>query len=89
MRGGAAASRSALASGPMTPTSATARTHPDRSATCAISSSYGSRDNVQVIDVYDSPESLERFGKTLGPILEEMGIKAQPEVQDAFRVIKG
>ena len=51
--------------------------------------SYGSRDNVQVIDVFDSPQSFESFGKTLVPILEQMGIKAQPEVHDALKIIKG
>ena len=51
--------------------------------------SYGSRDNVQVIDVFDSPQSLETFGKILVPILEQMGIKAQPDVNDAFKIIKG
>jgi hypothetical protein len=39
---------------------------------------YGSPDNLDVIDVYDSPESFENFGKTLGPILAEFGITAQP-----------
>jgi hypothetical protein len=51
--------------------------------------SYGSRDNLQVIDVFDSPQSLESFGKTLAPILEAMGIKAVPEVHDAYKIIKG
>ncbi len=51
--------------------------------------SYGARDNVQVIDVFDSKQSLEAFGKTLVPILEQLAIKAQPEVHDAFRIIKG
>lgn len=51
--------------------------------------SYGSHDNLQVIDVFDSPESLDAFGKTLLPILEEMGIKAQPETHDAYKIIKG
>jgi hypothetical protein len=51
--------------------------------------SYGPRENVQVIDVFDSPQSLESFGKTLVPILEQMGIKAQPDVHDAFKIIKG
>ena len=51
--------------------------------------SYGSRDNLQVIDVFDSPQSLESFGKTLAPILENMGMKAVPEVHDAYKIIKG
>ena len=51
--------------------------------------SYGSRESVQVIDVFDSKQSLDAFGKTLVPILAEMGIKAQPEVFEAFKVIRG
>lgn len=51
--------------------------------------SYGARDSVQVVDVYDSPQSLEAFGKKLVPILEQMGIKAEPEVHDAINIVKG
>lgn len=51
--------------------------------------SYGARDSVQVIDVYDSPQSFDTFGKKLVPILEQMGINAVPEVHDAFKIIKG
>lgn len=51
--------------------------------------SYGERDNLQVIDVYDSPESLEAFGRTLVPILGELGIAAVPRVQPANRIIVG
>jgi len=51
--------------------------------------SYGSRESLQVIDVFDSKESLESFGKVLVPILEELGIKAQPQIEEAYRIIKG
>ena len=51
--------------------------------------SYGSRDSLQVIDVFDSHESLENFGKTLNPILEAAGIKAQPDVHEVYKIIKG
>jgi len=51
--------------------------------------SFGSRDNLQVIDVFDSPQSLENFGKTLVPILMELGIKAEPQVEEAYKIIKG
>ena len=51
--------------------------------------SYGPPDNVQVIDVYDAPQSFEAFGKTLVPILQGMGIKAEPDVQNAYKIIKG
>lgn len=51
--------------------------------------SYGSHDNLQVIDIFDSPQSLENFGKTLGPIMQEMGIKAEPQIEAAYKIIKG
>ncbi len=51
--------------------------------------SYGSGDNLQVIDVFDSPQSLEAFGRTLQPILKELGIVAQPDVQEVYKVIRG
>ncbi len=51
--------------------------------------SYGSHDNLQVIDVFDSPQSLESFGKTLAPILQELGIKAEPNIEEAYKIIKG
>jgi len=51
--------------------------------------SYGSRENLQVIDVFDSQQSLDTFAKTLLPILDEMGIKAQPEIQEAYKIITG
>jgi hypothetical protein len=50
--------------------------------------SYGSPDDLQVVDVFDSPESLEAFGKALGPILGDAGIKAQPDVQPVYKIIR-
>jgi hypothetical protein len=51
--------------------------------------SHGSPDNLQVIDVYDSPQSLEAFGGTLQPILQELGIVAQPDIQEVYKIIRG
>ena len=51
--------------------------------------SYGSHDNLQVIDIFDSPQALENFGKTLGPIMQEMGVKAEPQIEAAYKIIKG
>ena len=50
---------------------------------------YGARDNLQVIDLFDSPQSLEAFGKTLVPILQELGIEARPDAQELYNIIKG
>jgi hypothetical protein len=51
--------------------------------------SYGQQDSLQVIDVYDSPQSMESFAQTLVPILQEMGIEARPEVQEIYNPIIG
>ena len=51
--------------------------------------SYGSPTEIQVIDVYDSPQALEAFGAALMPILQEMGIQAQPEVLPAHNIVVG
>ena len=51
--------------------------------------SYGSPTNLQVIDVYDSPQSLESFGAALMPILQELGVQAKPDVQEVRRIIIG
>ena len=51
--------------------------------------SFGAHNNQQVIDVYDSPQSLENFGKTLVPILTELGIKAEPHVEETYKIING
>jgi hypothetical protein len=50
--------------------------------------SYGSRENLQVIDVFDSQESLDAFGKTLLPIIGEMEITALPEIHEVYKIMK-
>ena len=42
-----------------------------------------------MIDVFDSQQSFDAFGKTLLPILGEMGITAQPEIQEVYKIMKG
>lgn len=51
--------------------------------------SYGAHDNLQVIDVFDSPQSMENFGKTLVPILQELGVTAVPQIEPVYKIIKG
>jgi hypothetical protein len=48
----------------------------------------GSRESLQVIDLYDAPESFESFGRTLVPILQELGIEARPDVQPVYNTIE-
>lgn len=50
---------------------------------------YGAPESVQVLDLYDSPASLESFGRTLLPILQELGIDARPEVHPVHSTIAG
>ena len=50
---------------------------------------YGDQGAIQVIDVYDSPQALESFGASLGPLLQELGIEAIPDVQPVHSIIQG
>ena len=45
---------------------------------------------LEVFDVWDSQESFDRFGQTLMPILEELGVDVgKPEVMPIHNVITG
>jgi hypothetical protein len=51
---------------------------------------YGNKDRLRVLEVWDSMESFEKFGKTLMPILKDIGIsQGQPEVTEIHHLIKG
>jgi len=50
---------------------------------------YGPKDALVVVDVYDTPQSFEAFGKTLVPILTEMGVRATPDVRSVHNIIVG
>jgi hypothetical protein len=47
-------------------------------------------DVLHVVDVWDSPDSMARWLSTLGPILEETGMKleGQPEVGEVLQVVR-
>jgi len=49
---------------------------------------YGSHDNLQVVEVFDSMGAFDSFGKALGPILAKHGITAVPEVNDVYKIMK-
>ena len=50
----------------------------------------GTGDRLRVVDVWDSQESFEAFGRTLMPILQEVGIDpGQPEVAPVHKIIHG
>ncbi len=50
---------------------------------------YGDRQNVQVINVFESQAKMDAFGAKLVPILQEMGIEAKPAVFEVYNIIEG
>jgi hypothetical protein len=50
---------------------------------------YGDKQNLQVVNVFESQAKFESFGAKLGPILQEMGITAKPKVFDVYSIIEG
>ena len=50
---------------------------------------YGDRQNLQVIDVFESQAELDAFGAKLMPILQEMGIVAKPSVFEVYNISEG
>ncbi len=41
----------------------------------------------RVVDVWESEEACRRFGETLAPILQEVGIEEQPELYPAHAFV--
>jgi glycogen synthase len=51
---------------------------------------YGDRKALRVTDIYDTPQSFEAFGKTLVPILAQLGIDVgQPDVIEVHNIVRG
>ena len=51
-------------------------------------SCFGTADKLMVFDVWDSQESFDRFGQTLMPILQEIGLDSgTPQVMPIHNVI--
>ena len=51
---------------------------------------YGAGDRLRVFDVWDSKDDFDRFGQTLMPILQEVGVDpGVPEIVEARNVIRG
>jgi hypothetical protein len=50
---------------------------------------FGNKENLQVIDVFESPAKLEAFGAKLMPILQKLGVEAKPEVVEIYNIIPG
>jgi hypothetical protein len=41
----------------------------------------------RVVDVWESEEAAARFGEQLGPILQEAGVTAEPEIYPAHTFV--
>ena len=51
---------------------------------------YGDKNEVDIMDIWDSMEDFEAFGKILIPILNSSGVTLRaPDIQEIFGVIKG
>jgi hypothetical protein len=50
---------------------------------------YGDRQRLQVIDVFESRAKLDAFGAKLMPILQDLGIQAEPTIFEVYNIIKG
>ena len=50
---------------------------------------YGPKNQLMVVDIYDTMQSFEAFGKTLVPILTALGVEAKPEIQEVHNIIRG
>ena len=51
---------------------------------------FGSRDALRVSDIWDTRENFDRFGETLMPILQELGIDpGTPEFIEVYNIIAG
>ncbi len=43
----------------------------------------------RVVDVWESEEAFGRFGETLMPILQEIGVEGQPEIYPPHTLVSG
>ena len=50
---------------------------------------YGSSEKLCVFDVWDSVESFEEFGKTLMPILQDVGVNpGEPSISEVYDILQ-
>ena len=51
---------------------------------------YGAAERLRVFDVWESQDSFDRFGQTLMPILQDVGVDpGVPEIVEAHNVVRG
>jgi hypothetical protein len=49
--------------------------------------SFGPKDNLMVFDVWTSQAAFEKFGRTLQPIMNDLGLEAKPTIMPMHKVI--
>jgi len=50
---------------------------------------FGPTERLQVVDVWDTPESLQAFGEHLFPVLADLGVQiGEPEVQPVHNIVR-
>ena len=56
---------------------------------CAMHVVFGTDGNLQVSEIWDSPEQLQAFGDTLMPILADVGIgfSGEPEIFETHNLV--
>jgi hypothetical protein len=50
---------------------------------------YGDRENLQVINVFESQAKLDAFAAKLMPILQDMSIVAKPTIFEVYNITEG
>ena len=51
---------------------------------------FGDPNNLRVSDIWDSQESFDRFGETLKPIMQDLGIDpGETEILEVHNIIEG
>lgn len=56
---------------------------PDRSVHVCFKTENG----VRVLDVWESPEAIAKFGELLGPVMQEIGLSATPRIYEVHNTI--
>ncbi len=51
---------------------------------------YGPKEALKVVDIYDTQDSFEAFGKVLMPILQSVGVDVgRPEITEVCNIVRG
>ena len=48
---------------------------------------FGPKEDLMVFDVWTSQAAFEKFGRTLGPIMSELGLTAKPTIMPVHKTI--